>query len=277
MAFIFSPVPAASGSEINSDSFTPIPLAGHTDSVVAAEWSHDGNMVATGGMDGKVRVYKRGNAESWTEWPLAVEVDAGSEVQWVHWHPRGPVLAAGCEDSSVWLWQMPSGDVMTVLSGHTFPVTAGVFPPPAGRQILTASLDSTLILWNPSTSVPMFKTSVFCPPNFPELDPAEHGITALAVAPAGNLAAVGSASGQVKVVSLPKGEVVSKFEGHAEGESVEALAFVDVLGGAGGGKGVVLVSGGTDGKGFVWDVATSKVRAELKHDVSTYTSGQSLN
>jgi ribosome assembly protein SQT1 len=157
---------------------------------------------------------------------------------------------------------------MTVLSGHTMPVTAGVFPPPNGRQILTASLDSTLILWNPSTSMPMFKTSVFCPPNFPEMDPSQHGITALAVSPSGNLAAVGSAAGQVKVVSLPKGDVVGTLVGHADGESIEALEFVDLLNGAGGGKGVVLISGGTDGKGFVWDVGTGRVRAELKHDVS---------
>jgi ribosome assembly protein SQT1 len=156
---------------------------------------------------------------------------------------------------------------MTVLSGHTMPVTAGVFPPPAGRQLLTASLDSSLILWNPTTSMPMFKTSVFCAANA-EMDPAEHGITALAVNPAGTIAAVGSAAGKVKLVSLPKGDVVGTLEGHAEGESIEALEFVDLLGGAGGGKGVVLVSGGTDGKGFVWDVATGRVRAELKHDVS---------
>ena len=49
---------------------------------------------------------------------------------------------------------------------------------------------------------------------------------------------------------------------------MEALVFVDLLAGAGGGKGTVLVSGGTDGKGFVWDVATGRVRAELGHDVS---------
>jgi ribosome assembly protein SQT1 len=101
-----------------------------------------------------------------------------------------------------------------------------------------------------------------------ELDPAEAGITALAVAPSGSLAAVGGAAGGVKLVNLPKGDTVGKLEGHGEGESVEALVFVDLLAGAGGGKGVVLVSGGTDGKGFVWDVATGRVRAEIKHDVS---------
>ena len=72
----------------------------------------------------------------------------------------------------------------------------------------------------------------------------------------------------MKTVNLANGHVVGKLTGHEEGESVEALVFVDVLGGQGGGKGVVLVSGGTDGKGFVWDLATGRVRAELKHDVS---------
>ena len=95
----------------------------------------------------------------------------------------------------------------------------------------------------------------------------------MAVAPNGQLAAVGGASGGVKLVSLPKGDVVASLVGHGEGESVEALAFMDLLGGAGGGKGVVCVSGGTDGKGFVWDVATGRVRAELSHNVSHCTPG----
>ncbi|BEJ16755.1 hypothetical protein CspHIS471_0601560 [Cutaneotrichosporon sp. HIS471] len=266
LAYIFAPLPEESGAAINGDNWAPIKLDGHSDSVVAVEFSHDGEMVATAGMDGKVRVWKRtSSGEDFTGWAPLAELDAGSEVQWLHWHPRGPVVAAGCEDSNVWLWQLPSGDVMTVLTGHTMPVTAGVFPPPLGRQLLTASLDSTLILWNPSASAPMFKLGVFHSSS-DMADPAEHGITALAVSPNGSLAAVGSASGKVKLVSLPKGEIVGSLEGHTEGESIEALAFVDVLGGAGGGKGVVLVSGATDGKGFVWDCATGRVRAELQHD-----------
>lgn len=77
---------------------------------------------------------------------------------------------------------------------------------------------------------------------------------------------MGGSNGGVKLVNLSKGDVVTTLQGHAEGESVEALVFVDLLAGAGGGKGVVLVSGGTDGKGFVWDVATGRVRAELSHE-----------
>lgn len=81
----------------------------------------------------------------------------------------------------------------------------------------------------------------------------------------------------MKTVNLANGHVVGKLTGHEEGESVEALVFVDVLGGQGGGKGVVLVSGGTDGKGFVWDLATGRVRAELKHDVGPSSSSSSMS
>lgn len=100
------------------------------------------------------------------------------------------------------------------------------------------------------------------------MDPSIHGITALAVSPNGQIAAVGGANGLVKIVGLEKGNILTTLRGHAEGESVEGLVFIDLLNGAGGGKGVVLASAGTDGRGFVWDVNTGRVRSELKHDVS---------
>jgi len=74
-------------------------------------------MIATGGMDGRVRVWRRVKArrgqepppnespEAWKTWEFLTSLEAGGEVQWLQWHPKGPVLAAGCEDASVWLWQ----------------------------------------------------------------------------------------------------------------------------------------------------------------------------
>lgn len=154
---------------------------------------------------------------------------------------------------------------MTVLSAHTMSCSAGVFPPPAGKQLITAALDSTLILWNPAVSTPEFKISVFCPPNAPGMNPALHGITSLAISPSGNLVAAGAAAGRVRLIALPRGEIVNTLESHFKGESVEALVFMDFLNGGDGGKGVVLVSAGTDGRCFVYDGTTGKVRAELKH------------
>ncbi|WWC92134.1 uncharacterized protein L201_007088 [Kwoniella dendrophila CBS 6074] len=292
--FLFCPIPSdpssSSSSTFNSDNFPPTKLTGHSDSVVSTGWNFDGEMVATGGMDGKVRVWRRvkngsrkgspqqdlanevengqiQTIEDWKNWEFLTSLETGSEITWLQWHPKGNVLAAGCEDATVWMWNLPSGNTLTVLSSHTMSSTAGLFPPPLGRQLLTSSLDSSLILWDPRTSVPIWKSSVFTAANSPELDPSEHGITSLAISPNGQIASVGSSSGKVKLINLTNGSTLNTLVGHAENESIEALVFVDLLGGAAnGGKGVVCVSGATDGKGFVWDVHTGRVRAELQHE-----------
>ena len=31
-----------------------------------------------------------------------------ADEQWLSWHPKGNVLAAGCEDATVWLWNRES-------------------------------------------------------------------------------------------------------------------------------------------------------------------------
>lgn len=91
------------------------------------------------------------------------------------------------------------------------------------------------------------------------------GITSLAVNPASTLAVVGGAEGGLRVVNLNKGDVAAALGGHTEGESVEAVVFVD-LGGASSGSGVV-VTGATDGKACIWDLNTMRIRATLEHQV----------
>lgn len=157
---------------------------------------------------------------------------------------------------------------MTVLSSHTMLCTAGIFPPPSAKQLITASLDSSFVVWNPSTSSPELKMHVFCSPHAPNLDPQIHGITSLAAHPYGGLVAVGGAGGRVRLIALPRGEIVSTLEDHQRGESIEQLQFIDLLQGADGGKGVILVSAGTDGRCFVWDATTYRVRATLPHPES---------
>ncbi|KZT57669.1 WD40 repeat-like protein [Calocera cornea HHB12733] len=233
-------------------------LSGHEDSVVAVEWSADGEMVATGGMDGKVRIWRRVGKEKWTMWEFLNELQGPDEVMWLKWHPRGPVLLAGSNDSTVWLWQLPSGNTMQVFAGHEGPVHTGNFTPD-GKRIVTADQAGTLIAWDPRGATPLFKLTPSA--HFPY----ESGITSLSVNPACTLAVVGGAEGAVRVVNLNKGEVLGGVEGHREGESVEAIEFVELVG-AGVGAGGVVVTGATDGKACIWDVGTMRLRVTLEHD-----------
>lgn len=56
-------------------------LEGHTDSVTSVAFSFDGEMVATGGMDGRCRVWRhvRGS-QGWYEWEFLMSLEGPDEV-----------------------------------------------------------------------------------------------------------------------------------------------------------------------------------------------------
>lgn len=76
-------------------------LSGHSDSVIDGGFSPDGRFVATAGMDATVRVYHThdGSLKHKLEGPA-------SEIEWMAWHPAGPVIAAGSKDETVWMWSV---------------------------------------------------------------------------------------------------------------------------------------------------------------------------
>jgi ribosome assembly protein SQT1 len=175
---------------------------------------------------------------------------------------------------------------MQVFYSHTEPCTAGLFTP-SGKLLVTTSADQSLCVWDPRESTPLLKLAPNATAGYGHFSAeGEGGITALAVAPASNLIAIGGANGAIRVINLPNGNVVGQLRGHKQGESVESLQFMDILGLAGPGgegsgtKGLVLVSCGTDNRAIVWDVTTGNARAEVSHEVSSdsspYSSGAAL-
>ena len=133
---------------------------------------------------------------------------------------------------------------------------------PSGKRIVTACGEGTFIVWDPRSPTPEFKLS----PSDARFD--LRSITSLAINHSSTLAVVGGLSGGVRVVNLTKGTVVGAFDGHDEGESIEAVRFID-LSGVGAGAGTV-ITGGTDGKACIWDISTMRLRTTLKHDVCQF-------
>lgn len=234
-------------------------LPKHTDSVAQVEWSSDGTLVATGGMDGIVNIFRRdGNTFS-----HVTSLEGGDEVQFISWHPKGNVLVAGYADATAWMWQLPSGLLMNVFTGHEDAVTAGRFTPD-GKKLLTTSTDGSLILYEPRQATPLSKLG-----SSDTRFRAEGGFTTIAISPDSKLAAVGGVTGSSRVVSLAGIDagggltVVSALEGHRSGESIEGIAFVDLLGRME--VATHLITSATDGKSVVWDLQTSKMRVECVH------------
>ncbi|KAF8183946.1 ribosome biogenesis protein Sqt1 [Pholiota molesta] len=247
---------AASGGEDDlgyiwdiTDGEIIVKLTGHTDSVTSTAWSADGEMIATGGMDGHIRIWRRVGKDNYNTWEFLTELQGPDEVMFLRWHPKGSVLLAGSNDSTLWLWQLPSGNTMQVFSGHNGPVNCGEFTPD-GKRIITADQEGNLIFWDPRSSAPVFKLG----PEDARFD--LDGITSLAVNPSSTLAVVGGAAAAC---------VVNALGGHTEGESIEAIVFVDLTGADSNAPGVV-VTGATDGKALIWDLSTMRQRTLLQHD-----------
>lgn len=159
---------------------------------------------------------------------------------------------------------------MQVFSAHTETTTFGSFTP-NGKYLLTTSTDSTTCLWDPREPTPLLKLG---PSNTSAYGEFPGGITTLAISPASNLCAVGGTNGDIRIINLPDGRVVNRLTGHESGESIEALEFMDILGlageGSGSTKGLLLISGATDGKAIIWDVTNGHQRAVVNHsDVVT--------
>lgn len=57
-----------------------VKLTGHTDSVTSTAFSGDGELIATGGMDGKVRIWRRVGKERWKVWEFLTELQGPDEV-----------------------------------------------------------------------------------------------------------------------------------------------------------------------------------------------------
>jgi ribosome assembly protein SQT1 len=55
-------------------------LSGHSDSVTSIAFSTDGEMVATGGMDGKIRIWRRVGTTDWKKWEFLTELQGPDEV-----------------------------------------------------------------------------------------------------------------------------------------------------------------------------------------------------
>ncbi|MEW5307991.1 MAG: hypothetical protein WDW36_010356 [Sanguina aurantia] len=221
--------------EDTAGTLSTLELTGHTDTVGSLAFNSTGTLLATGGLDGMVKIWgaQSGALHHTFE-------GSGSSIEWLCWHPRG-----GCGGSGV---------TMQVFAGHSGPVSAGCFTPD-GKSVVTVGGegDSSLRVWSPKTGE--------CSVTLQRHPFHEEPITCIAIHTDCATAMTGAQDGSVRLCNLHTGRVVGTLVGHEE--SVEAVGFSPHVP-------QLAASAGVDGKLIIWDLNTLTERGVCQHpDVIT--------
>ncbi len=124
----------------------------------------------------------------------------------------GSRLATGSQDGAVALWTLP-GEQRLALEGHTLAVLSMAFTPPKGEYLLSTSADGTAIAWEAATGRRLFQSG--------ELK--GDSMTAVAVNPTGEFAAMADLGGAIHFREIPSGKALG--DRPADGRGIWALAF----------------------------------------------------
>ncbi|MEO1352922.1 MAG: WD40 repeat domain-containing protein [Cyanobacteria bacterium J06635_15] len=253
------------------------------ESLIALAFSPDGQLLATGDMDGEPRLwqvsdgqpiqtFERHKEAIWSvAWaPNGQMLATGSEdrtiklwdiksgaclrtlksalaIRAIDWSPNGQWLASGGDDQQVRLWQVATGECVSTLSGHIGWVYAVAFSPTtiedSSPLLASGSFDQTIRVWDVTTRR--------C---INTLQGHTRGIWSITWSPDSQRLASGGEDAQIKVWDIPSGQCLMTLSGHKS--TVVCVAWSP--------DGKILASASYDQTIRLWDAASGQCLATLQ-------------
>lgn len=224
----------------------------HKDSVISAEFSHDGTYLATGDMSGIVMVWKV--ATKTVVWSESI-----NDLSWLKWHPGSAVLLAAASSGEIYMWKIPSG-VSKFFPSHGVPSDCGLIMPD-GRRAAFGYSDGSMRVYDLKSSASLATFASGEAHNFTVYCMDAHADN--------NLVVTGGGDGKVVLYKTQPGKIVSVFQEAKDASPeedgnatswVEAVKFCPD-------PSLPLVAAGTlYGQLLIWDISKQTLRNKVEMD-----------
>jgi WD40 repeat protein/serine/threonine protein kinase len=215
-------------------------LRGHRSLVASLVLTPDGKTLITGSYDGTVRIWDMASGQT----RLTLEGHANN-VCAVACSPDGSTLASAGDDQTIRIWDLATGQLRRSWSVPSDRVKSLTFSLD-GKTLASGSRDRRLTLWEPMRGDRLAEITA----------PGE--VISLAYSPNGEILAMGTNAGVIKLLHSNNLEQLLVLEGH-HGD-VPAVAFAP--------DGRTLASGGEDKTVRLWHVATGTELLNFKEQAS---------
>jgi len=207
----------------------PVPpqnLAGHSDQVTAVVISHDGKLVATGGMDQLVNLDDAATGKT-----VRALAGQSGKVASLAFSPDDSMLAAGSDTGIIKFWSAADGADRLTVAGHTGAINAIDFHPKV-KQIASAGTDGTVRIWRLPSAPRVLKGHAM-------------PVAALSLTADGKIAASVGSDKSIRLWSMADGKQQKVIANQPQPLSETALSA----------DGKQLAAGDTLGDIRVWDLA----------------------
>lgn len=210
-------------------------------SILSVAFSPDGQLLATGDMNGDINLWQVADGKQLLSWK--------GQLSWVLsvvFSPDGETLASGSADQTVKLWEVSSGQCLKTLQGHTSWIWSVVFSPD-GATLASGSHDQTVRCWDVSAGKCLIN-----------LQAHTSYVLSVAFSPDGTILTSGSADRTVRIWDTSTGECLRTLQGHTD--EVGSVAFSD--------QGTTLASGSYDQTVKLWDIRTGECVRTLQGHIN---------